>query len=238
MWWCVFGYVKDGGVYATKTQRRMEVLLHSVSTLALDEEEWSMSCSCHLTTRKEPRYQLNMKFGASQVQYGYVCRWEKSLSRIWIPVCSPVPYQLHYPGPCMYMVPINFKDSSTLIFMGKLTLESEEVTVLQNSGNYTTTSIVSHPKGPKFLPMPLWKPQISPLPILPKFYRNCLLNTLEVKCQILLTFNTHTQYMKIQVFWDLMQHRLLNLTFLTSLWVHHILHKNPAQQFNVKIQKL
>ena len=55
----------------------------------------------------------------------------------------------------MYMVPINFKDSSTLIFMGKLTLESEEVTVLQNSGNYTTTSIVSHPKGPKFLPMPL-----------------------------------------------------------------------------------
>jgi hypothetical protein len=48
-----------------------------------------------------------------------------------------------------YIVPNNFKDSSTFIFMGKLTVESEEVTVLQNSGNYTTNSTVSHPKGPK-----------------------------------------------------------------------------------------
>jgi len=52
------------------------------------------------------------------------------------------------------MVPNNFKDSGTFIFMGKLILESEEVTVLQNSGNYTTNSTVSHLKGPKFLPMP------------------------------------------------------------------------------------
>jgi len=36
-------------MYAMKTQRGMEVLLHSVSTLALDEEDWSMSCSYHLT---------------------------------------------------------------------------------------------------------------------------------------------------------------------------------------------
>jgi len=54
-----------------------------------------------------------------------------------------------------YMVPSNFKDSSTFIFMDKLTLENEEVTVLQNSGNYITNSTVSHPKGPKSLPMPL-----------------------------------------------------------------------------------
>jgi len=68
---CVFGYVKDGGVYATKTQRGMAVLLHSMPTLALDEEELSMSCCCQLT-RKEHRYQLNMKLGASQGQYGYI----------------------------------------------------------------------------------------------------------------------------------------------------------------------
>lgn len=143
-------------MYATKTQRRMEVLLHSVSTLALDEEEWSMSCSCHLTTRKEPRYQLNVKFGASQVQYGYVCRWENLCPgyESQSAVQSLTNYITLAPV-AMYMVPINFKDSSTLIFMGKLTLESEEVTVLQNSANYTTTSTVSHPKGPKFLPMPL-----------------------------------------------------------------------------------
>lgn len=225
-----FGYLKDGGVYAMKTQRGMEVLLHSVSTMALDEEEWSMSYSCHLTTRKEPRYQLNMKLGASQVQYGYVCRWEnlcpgyesqsavQSLTNFI--TLAPV---------ARYMVPSNFKDSSSFIFMGKLTLESVEVTVLQNSGNYTTNSTVSHPEGPKSLPMPLWKPQISPPPILPKFYRNCLFNTLEVKCQTLLTFNKHTQYMKIQVFWDLMQQRLLNLTFpTTSLWVRHILHQTSC----------
>lgn len=33
-----------------------------------------------------------------------------------------------------YMVPNNFKDRGTFIFMGKLTLESEEVTFLHNSG--------------------------------------------------------------------------------------------------------
>ena len=128
-----------------------------------------------------------------------------------------------------YMFPNNFKANGTFIFTGKLTLESEEVTVLQNSGNYTTSRTVSHPKGPKSLPVPLWKPQISHLPILPKFYHNCLFNTLEVRRQILLTFNTHTQYMKIQVFWDIVQHRLLNLTFpSTSLWVHHILHQTSC----------
>jgi hypothetical protein len=54
-----------------------------------------------------------------------------------------------------YIVTNNFKDISTFIFMGKLARESEEFTVIQNSGNYTTNSIVSHPKGPKSLPMPL-----------------------------------------------------------------------------------
>jgi hypothetical protein len=140
--------------YAMKAQRGMAVLLHSGSTLALEEEEWSMSCSCHPTTRKEPWYQLNMKLGASRGQYGYVWRWKNLCPGYESQSAAQSLYQLHYPV-VRYMVPNNFKDNGTFIFMGKLTLESEDVTVLQNSGNYTTNSTVSYPKGPKSLPMPL-----------------------------------------------------------------------------------
>jgi len=121
----------------------------------------------------------------------WIClEMEKSLSRIWIAICSPVPIPttLHWPLQLGIWFPTISRIGVVSFSWVNLPLKVKRSHFFTIVVKYTTNSTVSHPKGPKSLPMPLWKPQISQIPILPKFYHNCLFNTLEVKCQIFVCF--------------------------------------------------
>jgi hypothetical protein len=92
-----------------------------------------------LPTYHKKRTTVSIKYevGCIAGPVGICLEMEKSLSTIWILICSPVPPSTNYItlAPAVrYMVPNNFKDRGTFIFMGKLTLASEEVTFLHNNG--------------------------------------------------------------------------------------------------------
>lgn len=87
-----------------------------------------------------------------------------------------------------HVVPNVFKDSGAFIFMGKLTFEDEEATVLQNSRNYTPNT-VSHPSEPETSTTPLWKPPLAQLSSRNSTIISCSIQG-NLKRQMLLIFNT------------------------------------------------
>jgi hypothetical protein len=76
--------------HAMMMYRRMEVQLHALLILALDESEWSASCHNHFTPCKEPpQYPLDRRLGGPQSWYKHNTEVKILLTLLGIKSRSP-----------------------------------------------------------------------------------------------------------------------------------------------------